>query len=69
MKYQVHIRQQWSERFCVEVEADSLEQAKQEALEDAEDKEFSWENTEFDEREIMFVENEEGTEVYCVDDG
>jgi hypothetical protein len=66
MNYTVYIRQHWEERFSIDVEADSIEEAKTQALDLAGDELFSWENTEMT-RRVAWAIDDDKEEVYSID--
>lgn len=52
-KFNVRLSRRWDEVFVLTVEADTEEAARTQAIADAEDEEFDWDNTEEGDTEVL----------------
>jgi hypothetical protein len=66
--FNIHMRRTYEERFAFTVEAASVEEALKKAYEEQEDVDFNWNNVEQSDRQVMFVEDMEGRELYSLDE-
>jgi hypothetical protein len=68
-RFRVHIRRTWDERYAITVEAASVEEAMHKAYTEKDGEEFNWNNVEYKEREVMFIDDAQtGEELYSLDD-